>query len=209
MGTSADRWPTETMEFPDSSCRFSCEMCSGASPERTSCEAFDISKPGQVSRLTKVSLVSGFALRMYAYTTACSAPAAYIGPAARTPTEKASAQTVAAVRNRCAIARLTASPRWPTTKVSSSGLKERQRPKPLGHHPLHSLLYEDLPARQSIQPRRDAADDRPTGQHHTEPAVTQLSEGSGPRHCASTRAGHDNQATPWHVGASYNTVPDQ
>ncbi len=51
-------------------------MCSGASPECTRWEAFDISKPGQVSKLTKVSLATGFALRMYAYTIACSAPVA-------------------------------------------------------------------------------------------------------------------------------------
>src|SRR6266487_6596346 len=115
MGAAADRRPCETTEFPDTSWRVSCEMCRGASPERTSWEAFDRSKPGQVSRLTKVSLVRGLALRMYPYTIACSAPAAKIGLVARTPTEKASAQTVATVRNRCAIARLAASPRGPTT----------------------------------------------------------------------------------------------
>src|SRR6266568_4570661 len=108
MGAAAERRPCETTEFADTSCRVSCEMRRGASPERTSREAFDRSKPGQVSRLTEVSLVSGLALRMYANTIACSAPAAKIGPVARTPTEKASAQTVAAVRSRCAIARLTA-----------------------------------------------------------------------------------------------------
>src|SRR5689334_11639333 len=121
MRAVAERRPSETTEFPDISCRVSCEMCSGASPERTRREAFDRSKPGQVSRLTKVSLARGLAPRMYPYTIACPAPAAKIGPVARTPTEKASAKTVATVRNRCAIARLAASPRWPTTEVWSRG----------------------------------------------------------------------------------------
>ena len=119
MGATPDRRPSETTEFPDTSWKVSCEMRRGASPERTRWEAFDRSKPGQVSRLTKVSLVRGLALRMYPNTIACSAPAAKIGPVARTPTENASAQTVAAVRNRCAIARRAASPRWPTTEVWS------------------------------------------------------------------------------------------
>src|SRR5215813_7883053 len=106
MGATAERRPTETTQLPDTCWSVSFEMCSGASPDRTSLEALDRSKAGQVNRLTKVSLSSGFALRMYANTIACFAPAAKIGPAARTPTENASAQTVATVRNRCAMARL-------------------------------------------------------------------------------------------------------
>src|SRR5215475_11591426 len=144
MRAAAERRPREITAFPDTSCMVSCEMCRGASPERTRWEAFDRSKPGQVSRLTKVSLVRGLALRMYPYTIACSAPAAKIGPVARTPTEKANAQTVAAVRNRCAIARLAASPRWPTTEVWALGLIERQRPSPADHRsddgPLHCRI---------------------------------------------------------------------
>src|SRR5262249_51519856 len=148
------------MEFPDSSCRISCEVCSGASPERTRCEARAISKPGQVSRLTNVSLVSGFALGMYPYTTACSPPAARIGPAARTPTEKASPQTVAAVRKRCAMAGLTASPRWPTTKVSSSGLTERQKPKPRGHRRNCAACRTRRRCRRTSAPRERSAPPR-------------------------------------------------
>src|SRR6266566_1858073 len=127
MGRTADRRPAEITEFPDTSWRVSWEMCKGASPERTSREAFDRSKPGQVRRFTEVSLVRALALRMYPNTIACSAPAAKTGPAARTPTENASAQTAATVRNRCAIARLAASPRWPIKEVWSYGPIEIQR----------------------------------------------------------------------------------
>src|SRR5215471_290564 len=101
MGATAERRPTETTQLPDTCWSVSFEMCSGASPDRTSLEALDRSKPGQVNMLTKVSLSSGFALHMYAKTLARFAPAANFVQEARAPTENASAQTVATVRNRC------------------------------------------------------------------------------------------------------------